>query len=30
VSDRNLFVVLSNPVEGREDEYNQWYDEVHW
>jgi hypothetical protein len=22
-------VVLSNPVEGREDEYNRWYDEQH-
>jgi hypothetical protein len=24
-----LFLVLSNPVAGREDEYNKWYDEVH-
>lgn len=23
------FVVLTNAVEGREDEYNKWYDEVH-
>jgi hypothetical protein len=23
------FVVLTNPVEGREDEYNKWYDETH-
>ena len=22
-------LVFSNPVEGREDEYNDWYDEVH-
>jgi hypothetical protein len=26
---RHQFVVLSNPVDGREDEYNRWYDEVH-
>ena len=24
-----LFLVFSNPVEGRDDEYNTWYDEVH-
>ncbi len=24
-----LFLVLSNPVDGRDDEYNKWYDEVH-
>ena len=23
------FLVFSNPVEGREDEYNEWYDNVH-
>ena len=23
------FVVLTNPVEGREDEYNAWYDDQH-
>lgn len=23
------FLVLSNPVEGREDEYNDWYDNQH-
>jgi hypothetical protein len=23
------FVVLTNPVEGREDEYNDWYDNQH-
>jgi len=22
-------VVLSNPIEGREDDYNRWYDDVH-
>lgn len=26
---RTLFLVLSNPVDGRDDEYNRWYDEVH-
>ncbi|WP_242124024.1 DUF4286 family protein [Sphingobium sp. Sx8-8] len=25
----HVFVVLTNPVEGREEEYNRWYDEVH-
>lgn len=25
----DLLLVFSNPVEGREDEYNTWYDEVH-
>jgi hypothetical protein len=25
----NRFVVLSNAVEGKEDSFNQWYDEVH-
>ena len=23
------YLVFSNPVEGHEDEYNRWYDEVH-
>lgn len=23
------FIVMTNPVEGREDEYNDWYDNVH-
>lgn len=23
------FLVFSNPAEGREDDYNRWYDEVH-
>lgn len=27
---RNVdIMVFSNPVEGREDEYNRWYNEVH-
>ncbi|ALJ18818.1 DUF4286 family protein [Microbacterium sp. No. 7] len=26
---RSLFVLRSNAVEGREDEYNEWYDETH-
>jgi hypothetical protein len=26
---RYTIVVLSNPVDGREEEYNQWYDTVH-
>lgn len=29
VGSRDLYLVFSNPVEGREDEYNEWYDEVH-
>jgi hypothetical protein len=27
--DKQLFMVLTNPVDGRDDEYNQWYDNVH-
>lgn len=26
---RYRFVVLSNPVDGREDDYNAWYDTYH-
>ena len=26
---RHILVVLSSPVEGREDEYNEWYSNVH-
>ena len=26
---KTLFVVHSNPVDGREDEYNEWYNNVH-
>jgi len=25
----SIFVVLTNPVPGREDEYNQWYSTTH-
>ena len=25
----HLFIAFSNPVPGREDEYNTWYDNVH-
>ena len=28
MSDYTL-IVFTSPVEGREDEYNKWYDEVH-
>ena len=24
-----MFVVYSNPVKGREDEYNDWYENIH-
>src|SRR5215471_1775199 len=27
--DRTLYLVFSNPVEGKEDEFNEWYDTVH-
>jgi hypothetical protein len=26
---RHRLLVFSNPVDGREDEYNAWYDDVH-
>jgi len=26
---RNFYIVLSNPVAGREEEYNKWYTEKH-
>lgn len=26
---RHVLIVLTNAVEGREGEFNQWYDEVH-
>ncbi|MBM3676628.1 MAG: hypothetical protein FJW96_01905 [Actinobacteria bacterium] len=26
---KNLMVVFTNPVEGREDEFNDWYDNEH-
>jgi hypothetical protein len=27
--DEQKFLVFSNPIEGRDDEYNEWYDNVH-
>jgi hypothetical protein len=29
MADRSLYLVFSNPAEGRDDDYNKWYDEVH-
>jgi hypothetical protein len=29
MSDTTLFMVLSNAVEGKDAEYNEWYDNVH-
>ena len=29
MSEKSVMMVLSNPAEGREDEYNEWYDTVH-
>lgn len=26
---RHVLVVMTSPLEGREDEYNDWYDNVH-
>lgn len=26
---KSILLVLTNPVEGREEEYNRWYDEQH-
>ena len=26
---RHLLLVLTNPVDGREDDYNDWYENVH-
>lgn len=26
---KHLFVVFTNPVEGREDEFNEWYSKTH-
>ncbi len=26
---RHVLIVMSDPVEGREDEYNDWYDNIH-
>ena len=25
----NLFIALTNPIEGEDDAFNKWYDEVH-
>lgn len=29
MADLTTYLVFSNPVEGREDEFNTWYDTVH-
>jgi hypothetical protein len=29
MTEKNTLLVFTNPVEGREDEYNDWYDRVH-
>ncbi len=29
MSEEHLSIVLTNPAEGLEDEYNEWYDNVH-
>lgn len=29
MADKTLYLVFSNPVDGREDEFNEWYDKVH-
>lgn len=29
MAQRLRYLVFSDPVEGREDEFNKWYDEVH-
>jgi hypothetical protein len=29
VTDKNLFFAFSNPVTGKEQEFNEWYDQVH-
>jgi hypothetical protein len=29
MSNEQKFLVFSNPIEGREGEYNEWYDNVH-
>jgi hypothetical protein len=29
MSDGYTLIVYTSPVEGRDDEYNKWYDEVH-
>ena len=29
MTDRCIQIVFSNPVEGKDDEFNEWYDNVH-
>ena len=29
MGDTTMYLVFSNPVEGRENEFNEWYDNVH-
>lgn len=29
MTDTTTYLVFSNPVEGKEDEFNEWYDNVH-
>ncbi|WP_068154789.1 DUF4286 family protein [Rhodococcus phenolicus] len=29
MSDRTLYLVQSNPLTGRDDEFNEWYDTIH-
>lgn len=29
MSERTTYLVFSNPVAGKEDEFNEWYDNVH-
>jgi hypothetical protein len=29
MDDRTLYLVFSNPVKGKEREFNEWYDNVH-
>ncbi len=29
MGDRKMFLVFSNPVEGKEREFNEWYETVH-
>ena len=29
MADRHIQIVFSNPVEGKDDEFNEWYDNVH-
>ena len=28
-ADATLYLVFSNPIEGKDDEFNEWYDTVH-